>query len=55
MTAHQLGKLSLIDLQGRYLQLFPADNHRHQFIAQVRALADMSRENLIEHILAGQP
>lgn len=55
LTVHQLARLRLVDLQARYLELFPSPrfgNNNHAGL--VLALELMTREQLVEHVLEGR-
>jgi len=53
MNVFQLARLSLAELQGRYLQLIPADLRRGRRFGVL--LEGMSREQLVVHILEATP
>jgi hypothetical protein len=55
MNVFQLARLRLVDLQARYLQMLPTDQHAHSFKANVVELQQMSREQLVCSLLEKRP
>jgi hypothetical protein len=52
-SVHELGQLRLLDLQARYIQL--VSDGRRDRSAVMASVQDMSRDELIAHIVEGRP
>jgi hypothetical protein len=56
MNVFELARLRLLDLQTRYLEMLPrSTKNSMEFRAQIMELESMSRERLVECLLAGRP